>query len=361
MSDNLRRYRAIREALTQCYPGQLSGTVARHLITLAALISGIVGSKSTQLPHVAAHVPNGTKPESRVKRFARWVDNAHILEEMYFLPYAEVLLQHLALQTVVLVMDGSGVGRGCTALMIHVVYKGRALPLAWRVRQGPKGHFPEDLHIAVVELISEVIPEGAKVVFLGDGEFDGTTLQATLNKVGWAYACRTALSTVATWEGITFRLDTLGACSKPGTLIALKEVQFTRDAYGPVMVLSCWAKGYQEPLYLVSNMDAAEEACRYYQKRFRIETFFADQKSRGFHIHKSHIADPQRLSRLLIAACLAYIWIVYLGSVCEGEGWRARIHRRKRCDLSLFQLGMRLLEYFLNEDLSLPVQFYVTI
>jgi len=24
----------------------------------------------------------------------------------------------------------------------------------------------------------------------------------------------------------------------------LKEVQFTRDAYGPVMVLSCWAKGY---------------------------------------------------------------------------------------------------------------------
>jgi hypothetical protein len=57
------------------------------------------------------------------------------------------LLRHLALETVVLVMDGSGVGRGCTALMIHVVYKGRALPLAWRVRHAPKGHFPEDLHI----------------------------------------------------------------------------------------------------------------------------------------------------------------------------------------------------------------------
>ena len=78
MSDNLRRYRAIRDALTQCYPGQPSGTVARHLITLAALISGIVGSKSTQLPHIAAKVPNGTKPESRAKRFARWCDNAHV-------------------------------------------------------------------------------------------------------------------------------------------------------------------------------------------------------------------------------------------------------------------------------------------
>src|SRR5262249_42561949 len=84
-------------------------------------------------------------------------------------------------------------------------------------------------------------------------------------------------------------------------------------------------------------------------------------KSRGFHIHKSHITDPQRLSRLLIAACLAYIWVVYLGSLCEKEGWREDIHRKKRCDLSLFQLGLRILEHFLNEELPIPVQFHVTI
>ena len=127
------------------------------------------------------------------------------------------------------------------------------------------------------------------------------------------------------------------------------------------MLLCCWAKGYQKPLYLVSNMAPAEEACRLYQKRFRIETFFSDQKGRGFHIHQSHISDPQRLSRLFIAACLAYIWMVYVGSLCEKDGWRERIHRRKRCDLSLFQLGLRLLEHFLNEELPIPVQFYVTI
>src|SRR5215468_11205576 len=361
MSDNLRRYRAIRNALTQAYPTSPTGNFARHLQTLAALISGIVGSKSTQLPTLATKVPDGTKPESRVKRFARWIDNARILEEMYFLPYAEIVLTHLALETLVLVMDGSVVGRGCAALMIHVIYKGRALPLAWRVRQGPKGHFPEELHIALVELIRTCLPEGTQVVFLGDGEFDGTALQATLNEAGWGYVCRTAQSTVATWEGETFRLDTLGACSKPGTLIALQAVQITRDAYGPVMLLCCWAKGYAEPLYLVSNMEEAEEACRYYQKRFRIETFFSDQKSRGFHIHKSHISDPQRLSRLLIAACLAYIWMIYLVSLCEKDGWRSVIHRSDRCDVSLFQLGLRLLEHFINENLPILVQFHVTI
>src|SRR2546421_12700758 len=133
MCDNFRRYRAIRAALLQGYPDQPTGTIARHLTTLAALISGIVGSKSTQLPHIATKVPDGTKPESRVKRFTRWLDNDHILEEVYFLPYADVLLRHLALQTVVLVMDGSSVGRGCTALMIHVVSKSLSEKSSWVV------------------------------------------------------------------------------------------------------------------------------------------------------------------------------------------------------------------------------------
>src|SRR6266436_588233 len=361
MSDNLRRYRAIHQALKQGYPGEPSGRLAQHLTTLAAFISGIVGSKSSQLPSIATKAPDRAKPDSRVKRLARWLDNDAILEEVYFLPYAEMLLHQLALETLVLVMDGSGVGRGCPALMMHVVYQGRALPLAWRVRQAPKGHFPEALHIAMVALMREVIPAEATVVVLGDGEFDGTALQATLHAAGWAYACRTAMSTTATWDGTPFRLDTLGACLKPGRLIEVKNVHVTREAYGPIMVLCCWAKGYKEPLYLVSNMLTAEEACRWYEKRFRIETFFSDQKSRGFHLHKSHISDPQRLSRLLIAACLAYIWIVYLGSLCEKEGWREIIHRRKRCDLSLFQLGLRILEHFLNEELPIPAQFHVTI
>src|SRR2546428_8516468 len=167
MSDNLRRYHAIRNALTQAYPAPPTGNLARHLNTLAALISGIVGSKSTQLPHIAAKVPNGTKPESRVKRFARWFDNDHILEEVYFLPYADLLLRHFALQTLVLVMDGSVAGRGCNALMIHVVYKGRALPLAWRGPERPKGALSQQPHIALVGFVSRPIPAGAPVGFLG--------------------------------------------------------------------------------------------------------------------------------------------------------------------------------------------------
>jgi hypothetical protein len=79
--------------------------------------------------------------------------------------------------TLVFVIDGSVVGRGCAALMFHVVYKGRALPLAWQVRQRAKGNFPEDLDIALVKQVHDLILPGAPVVLLGNGEFDGIRLQ----------------------------------------------------------------------------------------------------------------------------------------------------------------------------------------
>ena len=120
-----------------------------------------------------------------------------------------------------------------------------------------------------------------------------------------------------------------------------------------------WEKGYQEPIYLVTNIVNLDHACAWYRKRFGVETFFSDQKSRGFHLHQSHLSLPRRLMRLMVAACLAYIWIIYLGCLALAEGWMGLIHRANRCDWSLFQLGLHLRDFFLNECDDVPVAFYL--
>ncbi|WP_193771223.1 transposase [Candidatus Magnetaquicoccus inordinatus] len=107
----------------------------------------------------------------------------------------------------------------------------------------------------------------------------------------------------------------------------------------------------------MTSIDSAKRACLLYSLRFRIETFFSDQKSRGFNMNKSHLRDPDRISRLLIAACLAYIWIIYLGVVAKKGGWVGVIHRTERCDLSLFQLGLK---YIMNEGMEIPVAFVLS-
>ncbi len=205
-SDTLRRYGAIRDAGRPGYPGQPTGIVARRWTTLAALLNGIVGSKSPQRPSVATTIPEGTQPESRGKRLTRWRDNVRIVEEVSCVPYGDSLRRQGALATLEMVMEGRVVGRGGLAWRRHVVSKGRALPRAWRVRHSPTGPWPEACHIAMVEWVRPGIPAGTTGVCLGDGAGDGSALQAPLSARGGASVCRTALRTTAAWQGEPWRL-----------------------------------------------------------------------------------------------------------------------------------------------------------
>lgn len=351
-------FSAVRRALVKMCSAQTAGNAGRILNLTAGLICGIIRNKNCHLSHVAADMPGSATNPSHEKQLHRLMKNEDFNVATYFLPFARALLSSLSQQTLVLAIDGSTVGRGCVALMVSVIYKQRALPIAWFVVKGKKGHLPEADHIRILEQVYPLVPEGAQVVLVGDGEFDGTNLQAVINSWKWHYACRTACNITLSWKGESFELQDMATMTAPGEIFGAPGCKFTQKKYGPVLAICWWRKDCKEPIYLVSNLVSAEEACRYYSKRFRIETFFSDVKSRGFNLHKSHISAPERLSRLMIAACLAYYWIVYLGSVAMSGGWWRKIHRSNRCDLSLFQLGLSLLKHFLKNGFDIPYQFW---
>jgi hypothetical protein len=358
MNDNLKRYRAIMQGLKQLYPRRLRGRQMQHMQVLGALINGIVGSGQSQLPAIANKMPQQSQRESRIMRLRRWLKNVQITTETYFAPFAQALLAGLGQDPIVLVIDGSQLGRGCMCLMVSVVYQGRSLPLGWLVFRGQKGHATEARHIEVLQQVKSLLPADTQVIVLGDGEFDGVTWLQTLSDHGWLYVCRTAKNAILYEEEVRFSFAQWGVMC--GQCLSVENIAFTDQRYPLGLAIAWWDVAYQAPIYLVTNLQLAEEACFYYRQRFCIETFFSDQKSRGFHLHKSHLADPQRLSRLLIAACLAYIWLVYLGTVANHRPtWLQAIHRLKRCDLSLFQLGRALLEHFLNADLPVLVAFHM--
>ncbi len=353
MSDTYRRYGAIKRALMQFYHPRPMGHQERHLQTLVALICGLAGGQRAHLSTIADHAPSGAAAqESVIARFRRWLKHdAHTLDA-WFLPVAQAVLANLAHQPLVLIMDGSVVGRGCVALMLSVVYHGRALPLGWLVVQGNKGHFPQALHCALVAQVQTILPSSATVILLGDGEFDGTELQATLRQLGWQYVCRTAPQLCFTAYGLERHIRDLEPAR--GAAVAVTPAWMTREAYGPISLVAVWEAAYDAPIYLVTNMTDLDRAVHLYRQRAQIETFFSDQKSRGFHLHKSHLSDPARLNRFLIAACLAYLWIVYLGVCALRDGWLQRLHRQDRCDLSLFRLGLRLLARCLKDQIPIP-------
>jgi hypothetical protein len=348
MSDNHARYHLIRQGLEQLLPTKLSASQLRHFHTLALLVHGLIASAHCQLPKLAAKAPKKAKVESRIKQFQRFLDNDKVTQQTFWLPFAQPLLQALSnngQRELKICLDGSAMGRECVALVASVVYAGRALPIAWLVVKGKKGHLPQERHLELIAMVHKLVDGASRVVVLGDGEFDGTLLLERITSHGWHYVVRTAKSSQLKDGDLGLNFEQLGV--GPGGLVAVPGAKFTAQEYGPVLAVAVWDARYEQPLYLITNLSDADTAVEYYTLRFRIECFFSDTKTRGFRLDKSHLAEPERLSRLLIAAVLAYWWLTYLGVTGREKDWDKLVHRTDRTDLSFFQLGWRILEEFL--------------
>ena len=355
MSDKRRVYTQVLRMLKE----QMPTTKQCFVVTLAMMISGIVMSKKAQLSVMSETIPSRAKPKSNEKRMRRFVKNKRVDETVFYMPFAEMILQQLATHTLYIAIDGSTVGRGCMTMMVGVVYRQRLLPLAWLTYRGKKGHTTAKRHIELLELLQPLIPTEGKVVLLGDAEYDTVDMLRWLkDKTDWCFVVRTAPQLLISQAGNTQKLRDL--CAEQGTMTSQPNTYFTAQEFGPIMAIAWWEQAYEKPIYLITNHAKAEEACSYYRKRFKIETMFSDKKSRGFHIHKSHLSDPERVARLLLASCLAYIWMIYLGvSVKADEAKRCLIDRTDRTDKSLFRLGIDWLNYALTRELPFDVAFWL--
>ena len=323
------------------------------------LIYGIISSKSVQFPALVQPLPvRGVKSESLITRIKRWVCHKNVNHTTMFAPFVKIFLQYLSSSGLTIIIDGSAMGRGCFVLMASLVWKKRAIPLTWIVVEGQKGHLPEVLHLQLLEELRAIIPLETKVVILGDGEFDGIQFLAAMQNERWQYVCRTAMNTCITKDGNTFSL--MSQPMNPGTIAAWSDALFTHQRYGPVLVIALWEVGYERPIYLVTSLKDVSTATEVYRLRFIIETLFSDQKSRGFNIHKSHLSHPERISRLLIATSLSYLVVLHIGVFAQQNDWVKQFHRKHRCDISLFQCGLRAFSYAIREKLRIPMSFLLT-
>ncbi|MCD4751441.1 MAG: transposase [Anaerolineaceae bacterium] len=142
-----------------------------------------------------------------------------------------------------------------------------------------------------------LVPEKSEVVLLGDAEYDTTEMLSWVEtETSWRFAMHTSPSILVksgvAWEKIKeFTV-------RKGRLRMIPAVAFTKTSALPANLIVRWGAEYKNPISLVSNLPSGSLACWYYRRRFRIETFFSDQKSRCFHIHKSHLSSPERVVTL---------------------------------------------------------------
>jgi len=348
----------VNSKVTKMLKSMMPTASQNHICVLSMMVVGIVLGKNAQLSQISLQIPSKSKPASIEKQCHRFVKNKHIDAQHFYLPFAQHILAHLG-KKITVIMDASQVGRGCMTLMVAVVYKKRAIPLTWIVYKGKKGHASAERHIEVLALLKAIVPAETELTLLGDGEYDTVDMLNWVKNVeNWVYIVRSGSNIILSDKEKTYPFSTLvlGKNRKNG----VRNVTFTKCEDAPIVTaIAWWDDPYKSPIFLISNSKKkVKKICKLYRQRYKIETIFSDQKSRGFNIHKSHLHHPERVNRLLLTTSIAYIWLLYLGvEIAQDETRRRLIDRTDRRDKSLFRLGLDWFIYTMTNELDIHVLF----
>ncbi|MCP4460178.1 MAG: IS4 family transposase [Cytophagales bacterium] len=350
MSNEVRLFKVVARMINKFLPGMLEA----NRVTLAYLITGIIGSKDVQLRQVANKVVYPGKETSLVERFRRFLQNKNIVVKIEFNPFIELILSGLSQSRLVLAIDSTKVGGGCICLMVSIVYKSRALPICWVVFKGRKGHSSAEIQLTLIKTLQSLLPTDREVIILGDGEFDGSELVSWFEQqITWRYVCRTANRIKIRYQDEWLALTDLDLVEAEETF--LTDLLFTQTGQvGPLNILVVWNKKEQEHWFFVTNFSNPKEAKKWYRKRFSIETLFSDVKGRGFNLDKTRIWKSERVDHLIFAVAIAYIFTVFLGVELIMRGPFEKLFRTDRFYHSLFQLGLSHLNYLLKSCLPIP-------
>lgn len=350
MSDAARLYQAVLSNLVNFLPDMKT----ENFLTLAMMITGLLKSKSGQLSKMARAVQYAAKKESLITRFQRLVRNEHLEVELDYSPFVSLILSALSKEQVVLMVDSTKIGGNCLCLMVSVYYKSRALPLAWVVYKGQKGHSSQETQLALFKRVKALLPAASQVILVGDGEFDGSQVVAWFKtETTWQFVCRTDRTNLIWYEQQWLALEQLPL--EPGQETFLTAIRFTQThQVGPVNLLVLWNEAKSCHWFFVTNLETAQAAKKGYAKRFTTETLFSDFKGRGFNLDDTRLWKPERVNRLLLAGSIAYVFSIVLGVEAIVSGAFRQLVRTDAFYHSLFQLGLIYLDHILNEYLPFP-------
>jgi hypothetical protein len=347
-------YRMWRERLAQLAPNECQTRLANMLW----LVVGLYKARSVYLSMIARQFPIRAKKLSLVRRLERFLDNGAVRVREWYTPVAIGLLKAASSGGEVhLIIDGTKVGSRHQLLMLSLAFRRRALPLAWTWLRTSSGHSTAHKQLALLSYVQKLMPVGVQVSLVGDSEFGNVALLRQLDDWGWDYALRLK-GTRRFWPYGTrslYRLDRQKP--KPGTMWWLGRVNLTATNPYVTNLVLYQARGEDTPWYLATNSPSPHGALRLYRRRMWIEEMFGDMKGHGFDLEATRLGTFLRLSRLTLAVCLLYLWLVATDEHVIATNQAGEVDRNDRRDLSIFRIGWDFVERRLALNDPVPITF----
>ena len=226
---------------------------------------------------------------------------------------------HLALA-----VDPTLKGNQTTAIVISVVYRSCAIPVAWRIHRATQRGSWMDPTVELLRQLAPAVPRDMTVIVLCDRGISSPKLWTQIRAQGW-HPCMRYRKNITFCADGGKRLPALRFVSVPDTAWIGRGT-----AFGPptsqrrCTLLVVWYAEQEEPWIILTDPPPEEVGVSWYALRFWIELGFKALKSLGWKWDKTRRTDPTRVSRHWLVLSVATLLALAYGTRVEDAQDRPR-------------------------------------
>src|SRR6266568_3636057 len=217
-----------------------------------------------------------------------------------------------------LALDATTLGTRFTVLVLSVVYRGCAIPVAWTILPATAKHAWRRAWLRLLRHVHRAVPRTWTVIVLADRGLYARLLFRRITRLGWHPFVR--INTGGTFrpqgQGRAVPLKTL--VPAPGTTWQGTGIAFKgRNRQLPCTLLACWEAGYKDPWLLLTDLPPEASTAGWYGLRAWIEQGLKSTKRAGWQWQRTHMTKPERAARLWLAVAVATLWLRSVGGEAD--------------------------------------------
>lgn len=217
-----------------------------------------------------------------------------------------------------LAMDATTLSDRFTVLAMSVLYRGCAIPVAWKMlRSNEKGAW-EPYWKELFTLLAGSVPADWTVIVLADRGLYAPWLFKHIVSVGWHPFLRINLGGKARPVGEEKWVWLATFVPRRGTAWCGQVDCFVEKTLRCTL-LARWDEGYADAWLVLTDLPPAAANVVWYSMRTWIEGGFKDTKRGGWQWHQTKMTDPARACRLWLAIAVATLWVVSVGGEADAS------------------------------------------
>ena len=350
MIDSLQLYSSLLTAFCYHIPRANYADV-RHLFALAWAVVGLCQTGTVNFNKWGEVVISLVKYASSHQRyFQRLLKNERIKPHDLYYPLLNASLsQWSTAETLYLALDVSDLKNGYVLIHLALIYRGRAIPVTWRVIEHNSTSVGYKAYKKVLKQALLKLPKGRPVILLADRGFVHAKLVKFCRKNKWGYRIRAKSSTKVQLSDRSVASFTK-LCPPKGHAHFYQNVHILGENIGPVHIALANPEDEDEPWYIISDAPTSVTTLAEYALRFDIEESFLDDKSGGFQLESTKLDDPKAIARLFLVLAVATLHFTSVGVEVVNRKARRWVDTHWDRGMSYFKIGWSWLRQQFRKD-----------